>query len=109
MILGIVSPSTKELSAHEVFKRNLRHARRRKNISQEELELSVNLSRTYVCKAGRAKRNVSTDNIGDLVREVGISFGYLVAHRCLIPSRMIWTAEIFLGRVFAAYNGNRFF
>lgn len=47
-----------------VFARNLRQARRLKDLSQEALALQAGLSRTYVSEVERGARNISIDNMG---------------------------------------------
>lgn len=59
-------------SPREVFGRNLRLIRRLKEISQEQLALGANLSRTYVSEVERGTRNVSIDNMGLLADALGV-------------------------------------
>ena len=61
-----------------VFGRNLRLLRRLKDISQEDLALSANLSRTYVSEVERGVRNVSIDNMGLLADALGVGLKELV-------------------------------
>ena len=68
----------KELSAREIFGQNLRRARRLKDISQEELALRADLSRTYVSEVERGVRNVSIDNMGLLAQALGVPLKDLV-------------------------------
>lgn len=68
----------KPLSVREVFGRNLRRARRLKDISQEELALRADLSRTYVSEVERAVRNISIDNMGLLASALGVPLKNLV-------------------------------
>lgn len=65
-------------SAREVFARNLRRARRLREVSQEELALRANLSRTYVSQVESGSRNVSIDNMSLLAQAVGVSLRDLV-------------------------------
>lgn len=65
-------------SPREVFGRNLRLARRIKELSQEQLALDANLSRTYVSEVERGVRNVSIDNMGLLADALGIPLKDLV-------------------------------
>lgn len=65
-------------SPREVFGRNLRLARRLKELSQEQLALDANLSRTYVSEVERGVRNVSIDNMGLLADALGILLKDLV-------------------------------
>ena len=66
------------LSAREVFARNLRCARRLKDISQEGLALQAGLSRPYVGSVERGERNISIDNMGDLAKALGVPLRDLV-------------------------------
>jgi transcriptional regulator with XRE-family HTH domain len=66
------------LSAREVFGRNLRVARRLKEISQEELALRADLSRSYLSDVEHGARNVSIDNMSLLAQALGIPLHNLV-------------------------------
>jgi len=68
----------KTLSARDVFARNLRRARRFREISQEALALQAGLSRTYVSEVERAERNVSIDNMGLLADALQVPLKELV-------------------------------
>lgn len=68
----------KQPSAREIFGQNLRRARRLKDISQEDLALRADLSRTYVSEVERGVRNVSIDNMGLLAQALGIPLRDLV-------------------------------
>ncbi|MFZ6681945.1 helix-turn-helix domain-containing protein [Undibacterium sp. Tian12W] len=70
--------SKTQLSMREVFGQNLRRARRLKDISQEELALRSELSRTYVSEVERGIRNVSIDNMDILSQALGIPLSELV-------------------------------
>lgn len=63
---------SKPLTAREVFGKNLRRARRLKDISQEELASRADLSRSYVSEVERGIRNVSIDNMGLLAQALGL-------------------------------------
>lgn len=65
-------------SARVMFGKNLRKARRLKDISQEALALGVDLSRTYVSEVERAARNVSIDNMEQLALAIGIPLSDLL-------------------------------
>lgn len=69
---------TRKPTARETFARNLRRARRLREISQEALALESGLSRTYVSEVERAERNVSIDNMGLLADALKISLKDLV-------------------------------
>jgi transcriptional regulator with XRE-family HTH domain len=60
------------ISAREIFGQNLRRARRLKDVSQEDLALRAELSRTYVSEVERAVRNISIDNMELLAIALGI-------------------------------------
>jgi len=77
-MLAAMKSSKKQLSPREIFGRNLRLARRLKEISQEDLALSADLSRTYVSEVERGIRNVSIDNMGALAAALGIPLRDLV-------------------------------
>lgn len=64
--------------ARAIFARNLRQARRMKEISQEALALQAGLSRTYVSEVERGARNVSIDNMGLLADALGIALKELL-------------------------------
>lgn len=64
--------------ARAIFARNLRQARRIKEISQEALALQAGLSRTYVSEVERGARNVSIDNMGLLADALGIALKELL-------------------------------
>jgi transcriptional regulator with XRE-family HTH domain len=73
-----MNKSANPIVAREVFGRNLRRARRLKEISQEELALRADLSRTYVSEVERAIRNVSIDNMELLSIAIGVPLSDLV-------------------------------
>jgi transcriptional regulator with XRE-family HTH domain len=78
MKLAVMEKTNQPLSAREVFGRNLRRARRLKDVSQEELALRADLSRTYVSEVERGVRNVSIDNMGLLSQALGVPLRDLV-------------------------------
>jgi transcriptional regulator with XRE-family HTH domain len=66
-------PKTKPpLSAREVFARNLRRARRMKDLSQEALALEAGVTRAYLSRVERAVVNVSIDNLEALAKAVRV-------------------------------------
>ncbi|MFZ3001893.1 MAG: helix-turn-helix transcriptional regulator [Undibacterium umbellatum] len=77
-MLAAMKKSKTQLSMREIFGQNLRRARRLKDISQEELALRSELSRTYVSEVERGIRNVSIDNMDILSHALGISLSELV-------------------------------
>jgi transcriptional regulator with XRE-family HTH domain len=78
MMLAVMKTPKKPSSAREIFGRNLRRVRRLKDVSQEELALRADLSRTYVSEVERGIRNVSIDNMGLLAQALGIPLRDLV-------------------------------
>jgi transcriptional regulator with XRE-family HTH domain len=64
--------------AREVFAKNLRHARRLRDISQEALADAAGLSRTYVSEVERGLRNISIDNMAQLADALGVPLKELV-------------------------------
>lgn len=69
---------TPPLTAREVFSRNLRRARRLREMSQEQLALEAGLTRAYLSSVELAKRNISIDNLGLLAEAVGVPLRDLV-------------------------------
>jgi transcriptional regulator with XRE-family HTH domain len=78
MMLAVMKKPSNQLSVREIFGKNLRRARRLKEISQEELALRADLSRTYVSEVERGIRNVSIDNMGLLSQALGLPLRDLV-------------------------------
>ena len=70
--------SSKSLTAREIFCKNLRLARRLKEISQEELAFRADLSRTYVSEVESGSRNISIDNMGLLSQALDVPLRDLV-------------------------------
>lgn len=77
-MLGAMKKPSKSLSAREIFCKNLRLARRLKEISQEELAFRAELSRTYVSEVERGSRNISIDNMGLLAQALDVPLRDLV-------------------------------
>lgn len=77
-MLAVMKKSIKSLPARAVFGQNLRRARRLKDISQEDLALGADLSRTYVSEVERGIRNVSIDNMEQLALAIGVTLSDLV-------------------------------
>lgn len=65
-------------TAREIFSRNLRRARRLREMSQEALALQAGLSRTYVSEVERGERNVSIDNMEHLAQALRVPLKDLV-------------------------------
>jgi transcriptional regulator with XRE-family HTH domain len=68
----------KQLSAREVFAKNLRRARRLKELSQEALAMDCGLSRTYLSGVEKGTRNISIDNMGLLAQALHLPLKELV-------------------------------
>lgn len=77
-MLSLMKTSKSQHSIREVFGNNLRLARRLKDMSQEELALRSELSRTYVSEVERGVRNVSIDNMEVLSIAIGVPLSDLV-------------------------------
>lgn len=71
-------PPPRPLTAREVFSRNLRRARRLREMSQEQLALEAGMTRAYLSSVELAKRNISIDNLGLLADAVGVPLRDLV-------------------------------
>lgn len=71
-------PNQPMLSARELFGRNLRRTRRLKEVTQEELALRADLSRTYVSEVERGARNISIDNMSRLAEALDVPLRDLV-------------------------------
>lgn len=70
--------AAKALTAREVFARNLRRARRMREVSQEELGLQAGVSRAYVSSVEGGGRNISIDNMGLLAEALNVPLKDLV-------------------------------
>jgi transcriptional regulator with XRE-family HTH domain len=70
--------ASREPTAREVFARNLRRARRLKEVSQEELGMQAGLSRAYVSSVEGGGRNISIDNMGLLATALNVPLRDLV-------------------------------
>ncbi len=77
-MLSVMKTSKTQHTIREVFGHNLRLARRLKDMSQEELALRSELSRTYVSEVERGVRNVSIDNMEVLSIAIGVPLSDLV-------------------------------
>lgn len=71
--------SAPELSLRELFARNLKSVRKKKNLSQEQLAELAELHRTYVSSVERAERNISIDNMEKLARALGVDIKILLS------------------------------
>lgn len=70
-MLELMEKLNESSSPRQTFGRNLRILRRLKDVSQEQLALNANLSRTYVSEVERGARNVSIDNMALLADAIG--------------------------------------
>jgi len=77
MLVAMKKPKN-SLSARDDFSKNLRQTRRMKDISQEELALRADLSRTYVSEVERGVRNISIDNMDLLAQALEVPLKSLV-------------------------------
>ncbi len=72
-------PKTKPpLTSREVFARNLRRARRLKDMTQEGLALDAGMPRAYVSRVERGTINISIDNAEALSLAIGVPLHELV-------------------------------
>ncbi|WP_422012745.1 helix-turn-helix domain-containing protein [Roseateles sp.] len=72
-------PKTKPvLTSREVFARNLRRARRLKDVTQETLALDASVPRAYLSRVERGNINISLDNADALARAIGVALHELV-------------------------------
>jgi transcriptional regulator with XRE-family HTH domain len=65
-------------SAREIFARNLRRARRLKEVTQEGLALEAGVSRAYLSRVERGTINISFDSAEALAKAIGVSLRDLV-------------------------------
>lgn len=66
------------LTAREVFARNLRRARRLKDMTQESLAIDAGVPRGYLSRVERGTINISIDNADALSRAIGVALHDLV-------------------------------
>lgn len=71
-MLSAMEKASHATAARLVFSRNLRLARRLKDLSQEALALQAGLSRTYISEVEKGARNISVDNMSALADAVGL-------------------------------------
>lgn len=65
-------------TAREIFARNLRRARRLKEVTQEGLALEAGVSRAYLSRVERGTINISFDSAEALSKAIGVSLRDLV-------------------------------
>lgn len=56
----------------EILGRNVRHYRRLRGMTQEEVGLSIDMERSYVSDLERGKRNPSVRAVGRLAEALGV-------------------------------------
>ena len=66
------------LSARQIFARNIRLARKVLGMSQEDMAEASGLHRTYVGDVERGERNISIDNMEKMAKAVKRSLAELV-------------------------------
>ncbi|QNK65806.1 helix-turn-helix domain-containing protein [Variovorax sp. PAMC26660] len=72
-------PRTKpQPTTREVFARNLRRARRLRDLTQEGLALEAGVPRAYLSRVERGTINISIDNADALARAIGVPLHELV-------------------------------
>ena len=77
MLLAMPKPKPL-LTSREVFARNLRRARRLRDVTQETLALDAGVPRAYLSRVERGTINISIDNADALSRAIGIPLHDLV-------------------------------
>lgn len=77
-MLARMRKASKTLTAREVFARNLRRARRLKDLSQENLAVDAGMSRAYLSGIETGARNLSIDSMGTLANALGVPLRDLV-------------------------------
>ncbi|QLI82666.1 helix-turn-helix transcriptional regulator [Chitinibacter fontanus] len=70
--------TTKPSQARLVFAKNVRLARRLRNLTQESLALEASMSRTYVSEVERGARNISIDSMAMLAEALDVPLAKLV-------------------------------
>jgi transcriptional regulator with XRE-family HTH domain len=71
--------SESNLSARQLFARNIRLARKELGMSQEDMAEASGLHRTYVGDVERGERNISIDNMEKMAMAVRKSLAVLVS------------------------------
>ena len=73
-----MSKTKKTLTSREVFARNLRRARRLKDLTQESVALDAGVPRAYLSRVERGTINISMDSADALARALGVPLRDLV-------------------------------
>jgi transcriptional regulator with XRE-family HTH domain len=63
----------------EILGRNVRHYRRLRGLTQEQVGLSIDMERSYVSDLERGKRNPSVRAVGRLAEALGVKPAALLA------------------------------
>jgi transcriptional regulator with XRE-family HTH domain len=71
-------PTKPAVTSREVFARNLRRARRLKDLTQESLALDAGVPRGYLSRVERGTINISIDNAEALALAIGVPLRDLV-------------------------------
>ena len=77
-MLFAMAKALKTLPAREVFARNLRRARRLKDLSQEELANRAGVGRAWLSGVESGGRNITIDNMGLLAQALNVPLRDLV-------------------------------
>ena len=78
MLQASMPKSPPPLTARQVFARNLRRARRLKDVTQEMLAVEAGMPRAYVSRVERGNINISMDNADALAAAIGVPLRDLV-------------------------------
>lgn len=74
--------ASKEPSPRKVFGKNIRRARKLRELSQEAVALEAGMTNNYVSDVERGVRNIAIDNMGRLASALGVPL-----HELLNPER----------------------
>jgi transcriptional regulator with XRE-family HTH domain len=69
--------ASKSSDLRKQFGASIREARKRLNISQEELGFRTELDRTYISGIERGERNPSLENIGKIAKALNVPLSQL--------------------------------
>ena len=67
-----------DLSARQIFSRNVRKARLGKGLSQEDLAELSGLHRNYIGGVGRGERNIGVDNMDNIAKALSTALPKLL-------------------------------
>lgn len=77
-MLPVMAKAPKTPPARDVFARNLRRARRLKDMSQEELAHQAGVGRAWLSGVEGGSRNITIDNMGLLAQALNVPLRDLV-------------------------------